>query len=291
MNRKSPFCQWSRAKNIFPYLFLCYNKGTDFCFRKDFLMNKKYFFFDIDGTLGLGISSIIPADTLYCLHRLEQEGHFIAIASGRLQHDTQTFADRYNIPAVVADGGNSLSLNGKILEMTGLPLENCKALLHDVAKRGLPWAVVTDNTINRYTPYDTFPHADPRNYMKTVVKPVDIDGLTAVYKIMYARPDKDEAEPPQHGLPHLEYIDHTYLIEPTDKSRGILRMLELVGGRPEDAVVFGDGMNDISMFRKPFLSIAMGNARDELKAHADYITGDNDKGGILQACKHFGWLG
>ena len=43
-------------------------------------MTKKYFFFDIDGTLGLGISSIIPADTLYCLRRLVQEGHFIAIA-------------------------------------------------------------------------------------------------------------------------------------------------------------------------------------------------------------------
>nr|WP_296903583.1 HAD hydrolase family protein [uncultured Megasphaera sp.] len=35
----------------------------------------------------------------------------------------------------------------------------------------------------------------------------------------------------------------------------------------------------------------MGNARYELKAHADYITGDNDKGGILQACKPFGGLG
>ena len=35
-------------------------------------MTKKYFFFDIDGTLGLGISSIIPADSLYCLRRLMQ---------------------------------------------------------------------------------------------------------------------------------------------------------------------------------------------------------------------------
>lgn len=120
-------------------------------------MTKKYFFFDIDGTLGLGISSIIPADTLYCLRRLVQKGHFIAIASGRLQHDTQTFADRYGMPAVVADGGNSLSLDGKILKMTGLPLENCKALLRDLTDRHYPWAVVTDNTINRYTPYADFP--------------------------------------------------------------------------------------------------------------------------------------
>ena len=146
-------------------------------------MTKKYFFFDIDGTLGLGISSIIPADSLYCLRRLMQAGHFVSIASGRLQHDAQTFADRYGIPAVVADGGNSLSLQGDVFEMTGLPLENCKALLYELDRRGFPWAVVTDNTINRYTPYETFPHADPRNYMKTVVKPVDIDELTTVYKI------------------------------------------------------------------------------------------------------------
>ena len=143
-------------------------------------MTKKYFFFDIDGTLGLGISSIIPADSLYCLRRLMKAGHFVSIASGRLQHDAQSFADRYGIPAVVADGGNSLSLNGDVFEMTGLPLENCKSLLHELDRRGFTWAVVTDNTIHRYTPYETFPHADPRNYMKTVVKPIDIDELTTI---------------------------------------------------------------------------------------------------------------
>lgn len=253
-------------------------------------MTKKYFFFDIDGTLGLGISSIIPADSLYCLRRLMKAGHFVSIASGRLQHDAQTFADRYGIPAVVADGGNSLSLNGDVFEMTGLPLENCKSLLHELDRRGFAWAVVTDNTIHRYTPYETFPHADPRNYMKTVVKPIDIDELTTVYKIMYARPEKKDDEPDSYGLPHLEYIDHTYLIEPTDKRRGILRMLSRVGGKPEDAVVFSDGFNDITMFEKPFFAIAMGNAREALKERADYITDDHDKGGILKACKKFGWL-
>ena len=126
--------------------------------------------------------------------------------------------------------------------------------------------------------------------MKTVVRPIAIDSLDAVYKITYARPADEQNEPNRQDLPHLTYLDHTYLVEPTDKGKGILNMLKRVGGRPEDAVVFGDGLNDISMFRKPFFSIAMGNAKAELKERADYITDDNDKGGILHACVKFGWI-
>ena len=56
------------------------------------------------------------------------------------------------------------------------------------------------------------------------------------------------------------------------------------------AVVFGDGYNDLSMFRPEWLNIAMGNARAELKEKADYITTDCDKDGIYNACKHFKWI-
>lgn len=66
-------------------------------------------------------------------------------------------------------------------------------------------------------------------------------------------------------------------------------MMALLHANPHDAVVFGDGLNDLAMFRKPFF-IAMGNARPILKKRADYITKDVDKGGILYACRHFGWL-
>ena len=101
------------------------------------MMDKKYFFFDIDRTLGLDISQVIPADTVYCLRRLQQEGHFIAIATGRLQCDGWRTAHRYGIPSMVSDGGNSLTLDGKVIEMEGLPMENCRALLHELERRHL----------------------------------------------------------------------------------------------------------------------------------------------------------
>jgi peptidyl-prolyl cis-trans isomerase B (cyclophilin B) len=45
---------------------------------------KKYFFFDIEGTLPVGTTKVIPKDTMFCLHQLKQAGHFATIATGRL---------------------------------------------------------------------------------------------------------------------------------------------------------------------------------------------------------------
>lgn len=45
-----------------------------------------------------------------------------------------------------------------------------------------------------------------------------------------------------------------------------------LGASIEDVVVFGDGSNDVCMFLPEWTSVAMGNAIDELKQRADYVT-------------------
>ena len=62
------------------------------------------------------------------------------------------------------------------------------------------------------------------------------------------------------------------------------------GAPYEDVVVFGDQKNDLKMFRDEWTSIAMGNAIDELKEKADFVTKNADDDGIEYACKHFGWI-
>ncbi|MCF0109993.1 MAG: HAD hydrolase family protein, partial [Erysipelotrichaceae bacterium] len=57
-----------------------------------------------------------------------------------------------------------------------------------------------------------------------------------------------------------------------------------------DVVVFGDDYNDLVMFDKQWFSIAMGNACEELKQKADYVTDLNVNDGIYKACEHFGWI-
>ena len=63
-----------------------------------------------------------------------------------------------------------------------------------------------------------------------------------------------------------------------------------VGGNVKDIVVFGDGHNDLSMIRQAPISIAMGNAIDELKQLATFVTKDCQNDGIEYACQYFGWI-
>ncbi len=53
---------------------------------------------------------------------------------------------------------------------------------------------------------------------------------------------------------------------------------------------FGDGLNDISMMEHVDFKVAMGNAVEEIKDMADYITATNIDGGLIKAFKHYGLI-
>lgn len=56
--------------------------------------------------------------------------------------------------------------------------------------------------------------------------------------------------------------------------------------RPE-VIAIGDNYNDINMIEFAGLGIAMGNAPDEVKQYADYITLSNDENGVAEAIKKY----
>jgi hydroxymethylpyrimidine pyrophosphatase-like HAD family hydrolase len=53
-------------------------------------------------------------------------------------------------------------------------------------------------------------------------------------------------------------------------------------------MAFGDGGNDISIIKAAGVGVAMGNAGDDVKFVADYITTSVDEDGIANALKHYG---
>ena len=86
------------------------------------------------------------------------------------------------------------------------------------------------------------------------------------------------------GRWHPEFTDIT--ANGADKGKGILAMARHEGFDVSRTIAFGDGGNDTSMIIQAGIGVAMGNAIEELKQQADYITTSVDDNGILNALRH-----
>ena len=255
------------------------------------MKEKKYFFFDLDGTLSVGRERFVPESTRFCLQRLRDNGHFVSVATGRLQKDAFDFVAPLGVCSLVADGGNSVTLDGVIREMRSLPPVACRAFLRWLDDRHIPWAVTTENKVLCLTRDERFAGAVKDVYFPLIVdRAFSYAGQRAFYKIYVPCAPGREGEIDFHGLPVVRYSEECVFIEPVDKGNGIKKLMRLLQADIHDVVVFGDGGNDVGMFLPDWFSVAMGNAGDALKRKADYVTTACDEDGIFKACAHFGWV-
>lgn len=257
-------------------------------------MEQKLFFFDVDNTLAIWPDCHIPDSAIYALAQLQQAGHRVALATGRIQKDAARFAARLGLTDFVADGGYSVTIDNTIHCMQGLPHDTCLNYLSMLEEKNVYWAVTDSNELRRITPYKEILEWHPEwDVFHTVVDPsYDYRQSKQFYKIyVFFKPGEEEAKQITHMTEKLiRYGEGCLLFEPMDKSRGIYKMLNYFGMREDQVVVFGDGYNDLSMFNPAWTNIAMGNGREPLKKAADYVTASCDDDGILKACQHFGWV-
>lgn len=68
----------------------------------------------------------------------------------------------------------------------------------------------------------------------------------------------------------------------TDKSVGLEKLCEFLNLPIEETIAVGDADNDIGIFKKAGLKVAMGNANKNIKDLADVIVNDCDNGGCAQ---------
>lgn len=88
-------------------------------------MERKYIFFDIDGTLAAGGygNTYIPESTKLALKKLRAAGHFLAIATGRSQAMAVGYMRELGFANMVSDGGYGVTINGQLLDITPMPKE------------------------------------------------------------------------------------------------------------------------------------------------------------------------
>lgn len=255
-------------------------------------MTRKFVFFDIDGTLTCGIpgKNYIPESTALAVKKLKDAGHFVAIATGRSQALSVDFMREAGLTNMVSDGGYGITLDGKLQGIEELPHEKLYALADECDDKGVPWGAFIENGLLRVTRDERFNEIAHDIYADTRIIPgLDLRDCPHIYKLnIICRDGEEDQFEALKDLPWARFQDEYIFIEPADKAYGIKKMVAHEGGDIKDVVVFGDGKNDLSMFIPEWTSVAMGNAIDELKAKATYITDTNERDGIYKACEHLG---
>lgn len=198
-------------------------------------------------------------------------------------------AKEAHIDCLVTDGGNGITLHNELQYIKPIDFVQANRVIDQCIEYHYPFAVALKNEAILYTNQKI----QSKQMLPTKLiedENIDFHQVKEIFKIFISCSEEEEKLLDLGTLDYMRYFKGQVIVEPVEKYQGILEMVHLLKGNEKDIVVFGDGLNDISMIQKAPLGIAMGNAIDEVKEVADFVTKRNDDDGIEYACRHFGWI-
>jgi Cof subfamily protein (haloacid dehalogenase superfamily) len=159
------------------------------------------------------------------------------------------------------------------------------------------WYAEGSKRIARFEQYNQIAGED--NLPLIPLRLFDPDYRTAlsgeIHKMLIANLSSNEMEMTEGYIRTLKDLDYTTSDEGlldvsapgVSKGAGVAALGRILGLEKQQICVFGDYLNDISMFEQAGFPVAMGNADEQVKRHALAITGSNDEDGIAQAIKRY----
>lgn len=255
----------------------------------------KALFFDIDGTLVSFTTHRIPASAIEALEAAKAKGMRIFIATGRprvIINNLAALQERGLIDGYISMNGAYCFVDDTVIYKSPIPTAEVDVLTGFCYERNIPCILVGEHDICANQPGEIVTEIF-NNQLKTA--PIEPEPYTSDHsnKEFYQLTPFINVEEEQVILPSLPNCEmgrwHPAFVDITakgnTKQHGIDEIIRYFGIRLEDTVAFGDGGNDIGMLRHAGIGVAMGNAKDDVKAAADYITTSVDDNGIANALK------
>lgn len=254
---------------------------------------------DVDGTL-VTQDKILTARAIEAVRRLRDAGIAFSITSGRPPLGMQMLIDALALtePIAAFNGGVLVHPDFSVISQSFVPADTGAKIITSILRHGLDawvythrdWLVRDANGPHvareqwtvRFAPKivpDFAPH------MERVAKIVGVsDDYTAVAGC--------EADV-QHDCGNLVsaarsqpyYLDVTH--PDANKGHVVTALAEALSIPPAQIATIGDMPNDVLMFRKSGVSIAMGNASADVQRQAQFVTTSNEEEGFANAMEAF----
>ena len=254
-------------------------------------MNKKIVFVDVDDTLNPS-NGEISEYTKSVMDRLKEKGILVVIDTGR--------SAKYAIEKAIEG-----HLSNYIISSNGAEVydyEKRKIIFqHEIDKKIIKkvykyceetnLTLILNSLENRYINIKDYKYNnEPVIYFDDINKVINNNKINQLIIIPNMFKEKFPMLKVVHSSIGLiegkrvkgkEYY-HDLVMENTAKATGIVELLDYLGLKSEDAIVVGNGYDDISMFDVVDTSIAVDNANNKLKELAKYIALDVKEDGAAK---------
>lgn len=256
----------------------------------------KALFFDIDGTLVSFQTHTVPASTVEALTAARQRGVGIYIATGRPWQFINNLAPiAHLIDGYMTTNGAYCYAGDRTLCLKPIPHEAVLKMKKMADRKGFACIFMSTKGVAIVNANEKM-----QRVMDGILGLTEIVTLTTFEEAVshpvleitpFITPDEEASVLQQ--MPgcqvlrwHHDFADIT--LATADKGKGLAEMAKAEGFEAEEAMAFGDGGNDVAILKAAGIGVAMGNAADEVKAQADYVTDSVDDDGISHALRHFG---
>ena len=267
---------------------------------------------DIDGTLTNDQKEITPR-TRDALLAAQDAGAILVLASGRANMGLTGFADtldmkRHNGIFVCFNGAKAMNYQtGEVYFQQTLTVDQGKRVLEHmhnfnvcpiydrgpymylenafftIARDGEPWSIAEYEAHNNN--YLLCEVADNAEFLDWELNKNLVAGQPEYLQEQW----QDMGKPFEGELSAMFTAPFYYEFTPlgVDKTKALKETFKVLGIERDEIISFGDAQNDQSMIEWAGIGVAMGNAVEEVKAIADYVTLSNNEDGIAAALEHF----
>lgn len=250
-------------------------------------------FFDIDGTLVSFRTHRIPQSAINAIGRLRQRGVKVFIATGRPRPFIDNLGELEYDGIISVNGASCRMEDGTVISSVPVDKVDLVRLMDYCKDTPIPIAFATDDTA--FLNMDSAEVTDVFSLLhipKPVIRPIEhcLDvNVMQVIAFFSAEQERHIMDNVLTGcVSHRWHSSFTDVIaKGNSKSTGIDAVLRHCGIDLSEALAFGDGGNDIPMLRHVPHSVAMGNASDEVKQAARYVTDTVDNDGIAKFIDKF----